>query len=146
MMMNWFGSSWVAWPALTGGLVIGVAVAALLLLNGRVAGISGIVGGLFRWRAGDISWRVAFIVGLIASAFIWQLFFVLPEIHITANYTMLAIAGFLVGFGTRLGSGCTSGHGVCGLSRLSPRSIVATLLYVATGMATVYWIRHGFLA
>jgi len=144
-MMNWFGSSWVAWPALTGGLVIGIAVAVLLLLNGRVAGISGIVGGLFRWRAGDISWRVAFIVGLIASAFIWQLFFALPKIHITANYTMLAIAGFLVGFGTRLGSGCTSGHGVCGLSRLSPRSIVATLIFIVTGMATVYWIRHGFL-
>lgn len=126
--------------------MIGVAVAVLLLLNGRVAGISGIVSGLFRWWAGDIDWRVAFIVGLIASAFIWQLFFALPEIQITADYTMLAIAGFLVGFGTRLGSGCTSGHGVCGLSRLSPRSIVATLLYIATGMTTVYLMRHGFLA
>lgn len=125
--------------------MIGVAVAVLLLLNGRVAGISGIVSGLFRWRAGDIDWRAAFIVGLIASAFIWQLFFSLPEIQITADYTMLAIAGFLVGFGTRLGSGCTSGHGVCGLSRLSPRSIVATLLYIATGMIAVYLMRHGFL-
>ncbi len=132
----------IPWHAITGGVVIGGAVALLLLFNGRIAGISGIVGGLYRMQKGDISWRIAFIVGLVLSAIIWQIFFALPDIQIETSDAMLACAGFLVGFGTRLGSGCTSGHGVCGLARFSPRSAVATGIFMATGFITVYVIRH----
>ena len=134
----------VPWHAAAGGLMIGAAVALLLLFNGRIAGISGIVGGLYRMQKGDIGWRVTFILGLILSVVIWKFFFVLPEIAIETNYTMLALAGFLVGYGTRLGSGCTSGHGVCGISRRSPRSIAATIAFMLAGFMTVYLIRHVF--
>ncbi|WP_374565649.1 YeeE/YedE family protein [Nitrosomonas sp.] len=132
----------VPWHAAAGGAVIGLAVAVLLLFNGRIAGISGIVGGLLRMPKGDIGWRVAFIAGLVLSVAIWKLFWILPEIKIEASYGMLALAGLLVGYGTRLGSGCTSGHGVCGLSRRSPRSIAATVVFMTMGFATVYWMRH----
>lgn len=132
----------VPWHAAAGGAVIGLAVAVLLLFNGRIAGISGIVGGLLRMSKGDIGWRVAFIAGLVLSVAIWKLFWILPEIKIEAGYGMLALAGLLVGYGTRLGSGCTSGHGVCGLSRRSPRSIAATVVFMTMGFATVYWMRH----
>ena len=134
----------VPWHAAGGGLMIGAAVALLLLFNGRIAGISGIVGGLYRMQKGDIGWRVTFILGLILSVVIWRFFFVLPEIAIETSYTMLALAGFLVGYGTRLGSGCTSGHGVCGISRRSPRSIAATTVFMFVGFMTVYLIRHVF--
>ena len=134
----------VPWHAAAGGLMIGAAVALLLLFNGRIAGISGIVGGLYRMQKGDISWRVAFILGLILSVVIWKSFFVLPEIVIETSYTMLALAGFLVGYGTRLGSGCTSGHGVCGIARGSQRSIAATTVFMLAGFVTVYLIRHAF--
>jgi uncharacterized membrane protein YedE/YeeE len=134
----------VPWHAAAGGLMIGAAVALLLLFNGRIAGISGIVGGLYRIQKGDISWRVAFILGLILSVVIWKSFFVLPEIVIETSYTMLALAGFLVGYGTRLGSGCTSGHGVCGIARGSPRSIAATTVFMLAGFVTVYLIRYAF--
>jgi len=134
----------VPWHAAAGGLMIGAAVTLLLLFNGRIAGVSGIVGGLYRMQQGDISWRVAFILGLVLSAVIWKFFFVLPEIAIETNYTMLALAGLLVGYGTRLGSGCTSGHGVCGISRRSPRSIAATTVFMLAGFMTVYLIRHVF--
>ena len=133
---------WFSGPALAGGLVIGIATTILLLSNGRIAGISGIIGGLLRMQKGDMSWRIAFIAGLILSPVIWQLFHVLPEIHVEASTAMLILAGLLVGYGTRLGSGCTSGHGVCGVSRGSPRSIAATLIFMATGFATVYLLRH----
>lgn len=136
----------ILWHAVAGGLVIGIAVTLLLLFNGRIAGISGIIGGLYRMQRGDISWRMAFISGLVLSAAIWKLFFILPEIYIEASYTVLALAGLLVGYGTRLGSGCTSGHGVCGLSRLSPRSIAATLVFMFAGFTTVYWVRHVLIA
>lgn len=135
--VNWFSGM-----ALAGGLVIGAATALLLLVNGRIAGISGIIGGLFRMQTGDIGWRAAFIVGLLLSATLWQFFHALPEIRIETNYMLLAAAGLLVGYGTRLGSGCTSGHGVCGISRGSPRSIAATLTFMATGFVMVYVIRH----
>ncbi len=128
--------------ALAGGMVIGIATAILLLLGGRIAGISGIVGGLFKWHSGDMGWRIAFVTGLIMAPMIWQLFNALPAIHIEAGYGTLAVAGLIVGIGTRYGSGCTSGHGVCGLSRMSPRSIVATAIFFTTGIATVYVIRH----
>jgi len=142
MLINW--SQFSPWSALAGGAVIGLAVAALILLNGRIAGISGIVGGLFKMQKGDMEWRIAFISGLVAAPLVWQLFLSLPAIRIDGSYAMMAIAGLVVGMGTRYGSGCTSGHGVCGLSRLSPRSIIATLAFMGTGLATVYVIRHVF--
>lgn len=137
-------ASWdfIPWHAAAGGLVIGGAVTLLLLFNGRIAGISGIVGGLYRMQKVDASWRIAFIAGLVLSAVIWQFFFVLPEIQIRTHYVLLALAGVLVGYGTRLGSGCTSGHGVCGLSRLSLRSLVATVIFMMMGFVTVYVMRH----
>lgn len=141
----------VPWFALAGGLLIGLATALLLLMNGRIAGISGIAGGIaggllhFNWRDinwRDIDWRIAFVLGLVISTFIWQQFFPLPTIQIAANDVMLIVAGLLVGFGTRYGSGCTSGHGVCGMARLSPRSIVAMLTFMSTGFVMVYLLRH----
>jgi len=131
--------------ALSGGLLIGLSAAVLLLFNGRIAGISGIVGGLLqRYRAGDFAWRVAFVLGLVLAPALYRVFGELPESQIDASSTTLILAGLLVGFGSRLGSGCTSGHGVCGLSRRSPRSMVATATFMATGFITVYLIRHLF--
>lgn len=121
-----------------------MAIALLVLLNGRIAGISGIVGGLFRMQKGDMDWRVAFIAGLIAAPLVWQLFASLPAVRIDGSYAVMAIAGLVVGIGTRYGSGCTSGHGVCGLSRGSPRSIAATLVFMGMGFVTVYIVRHVF--
>jgi hypothetical protein len=132
----------LSWQAVTGGLAIGFAVTILLLFNGRIAGISGIIGGLFRMQRGDIGWRIAFILGLVLSVTIWKIFFVLPEIRIETSHLMLLLAGLLVGYGTRLGSGCTSGHGVCGLSRGSIRSFAATAIFMLTAMLTVYVVRH----
>jgi uncharacterized membrane protein YedE/YeeE len=128
--------------ALAGGLLIGLAAAVFVLFNGRIAGISGILGGLIKPRSGDIGWRLAFTGGLIGAPVIYSLFWRLPDIHIEANPVTLIIAGLIVGFGTRIGSGCTSGHGVCGISRLSPRSIVATFTFMATGFVTVFLVRH----
>ncbi|MCC4269795.1 YeeE/YedE family protein [Marinobacter nauticus] len=128
--------------ALTGGLLIGLAAASFLLLNGRIAGISGILGGLLVPARRDILWRLAFLAGLVGTPSLWLLFAELPPIQIDAGYPALIVAGLLVGIGTRYGSGCTSGHGVCGLSRLSPRSLVATLSFMATGFLTVFVIRH----
>ena len=142
MYVNW--SQFTPWSALAGGAVIGLAVAALILLNGRIAGISGIVGGLFKMPKDDMDWRIAFVVGLIAAPLVWQLFTSLPAIRIDGSYPAMAIAGLAVGIGTRYGSGCTSGHGVCGLSRLSPRSSMATLVFMGTGIVMVYVIRHVF--
>lgn len=130
------------WQAVAGGLAIGLAVTILLLFNGRIAGISGIIGGLFRLQRGDIGWRIAFISGLVLSVTIWNIFFALPEIRIETSHLMLLLAGLLVGYGTRLGSGCTSGHGVCGLSRGSIRSFAATAIFILTAMLTVYVVRH----
>ena len=129
--------------AILGGLLIGLAAAGLLLLNGRIAGISGILGGLLDLPRGDISWRGAFIAGLIAGGLVLLWFypqaFVLPPDYSLTTY---AIAGLLVGYGTRLGSGCTSGHGVCGIGRLSPRSLAAVMTFVASAMFTVFVVRH----
>ena len=140
MLIDWH--SFTPWTALAGGAVIGVAAAILLLFNGRIAGITGIAGDLIKPKQGDIAWRLAFIFGLIVSPVIWQLFSPLPRIQIDASNLLLAIAGLVVGISTRYSSGCTSGHGVCGIARLSPRSIIATLAYMATGFATVYVVRH----
>ncbi|WP_426990856.1 YeeE/YedE family protein [Cupriavidus sp. 30B13] len=129
-------------PALAGGLLIGLAAALFILFNGRIAGISGIVGGLLRPARGEVAWRLAFVAGLVAAPLGWRLAAALPEIRIEAGTGMLVVAGLLVGLGTRYGAGCTSGHGVCGLSRLSPRSLAATLAFMAAGFATVYVVRH----
>ncbi len=140
MIIDW--NHFTPWSALAGGILIGVATALFILLNGRIAGITGIIGGLFTSRIHDAGWRLAFIIGLIAAPLIWQLFSQLPTIQIDADNGLLTIAGLIVGISTRYGSGCTSGHGVCGISRLSPRSIVATLAFMGTGFMTVFVVRH----
>ena len=132
------------WSALIGGMLIGLAAAMFALLNGRVAGISGVLGGLLKPTRGDIGWRVAFIGGLISASLVYGLFATLPAVQIDASYVALVVAGLLVGVGTRYGAGCTSGHGVCGLSRLSPRSLVATLAFMGAGFVTVFVLRHLF--
>ncbi|MBS3804422.1 MAG: YeeE/YedE family protein [Oleiphilaceae bacterium] len=140
MTLDW--NAFTPVSALSGGALIGLAAAAFLLLNGRIAGISGILGGLLRSQTGDIGWRIAFLFGLISAPLAWTAAVEAPELTIAANYPMLIIAGLIVGLSTRYGSGCTSGHGVCGISRFSPRSLVATLCFMATGFTTVYVIRH----
>jgi uncharacterized protein len=128
--------------SLAGGVLIGVAAAMLVLLSGRIAGISGIAGGLLRPAPGDAAWRVAFLVGLLLAPVAVAFFGRQPFPRIDAGFGTLIIAGLLVGLGTSYGSGCTSGHGVCGLSRLSPRSLAATVAFMAAGMATVLVTRH----
>ncbi len=140
MTIDW--TNFTPWTSLSGGLLIGLAAALFILFFGRVLGISGIVGGLLRPAAGDIGWRVAFILGIFAAPWVWLLLADPVSVTIEANTPTLIIAGLLVGLGTRFGSGCTSGHGVCGLSRLSPRSLVATLGFMAAGFITVYVVRH----
>lgn len=140
MTIDW--GSFTPASALIGGVVIGIAAAMLVLLNGRIAGISGIVGGLIRPRSGDVSWRVAFLVGLIGSPFVYSALTSLPSATIDAGYPELIVAGLLVGLGTRYGGGCTSGHGVCGLSRFSPRSLLATLAFMGGGFFAVFMLRH----
>ncbi len=142
MSLDW--THFTPWTALAGGILLGIASAAFILLNGRVLGISGIVGGLLAPRRGDIGWRLSFLLGLLLAP--TALTLLAPGLirapRIDAGTLTLIAAGLLVGFGTRYGSGCTSGHGVCGLSRLSPRSLVATLAFMAAGFATVFVIRH----
>ena len=128
--------------ALAGGVLIGGAVAWFLLLTGRIAGISGVVGGLLRPVRGDIGWRVAFVAGLVLAPWLYRVLAPLPPLVIEAGTVRLALAGLLVGLGTRYAGGCTSGHGVCGVSRLSPRSLVATAVFMAAGFATVFVARH----
>ncbi|MBC7192820.1 YeeE/YedE family protein [Marinobacter sp.] len=135
-------SQFTPWTALAGGALIGVAAAILLMFNGRIAGISGILGSLLTTRGADLPWRIAFIGGLVLAPVLWMMAGPLPAIEINAGYPVLICAGLLVGIGTRYGSGCTSGHGVCGLSRFSPRSLVATLSFMAAGFITVYIVRH----
>ena len=130
-------------PALIGGALIGLSAALLLVLKGRVAGISGIVGGILTPMKGDIAWRAIFVFGLILGGFIYQWFGgSVAHIQAVVDKPMLILGGLIVGIGTTLGSGCTSGHGVCGMARLSPRSFVATLTFMATGILTVFVIRH----
>ena len=140
MTIDW--SSFTPYASLAGGLLIGLAAAMLILLNGRIAGISGILGGLLRPAKGEFGWRAAFLLGLIVSPVVYAFVGTVPSPRIDAGWGPLVIAGLLVGLGSRYGSGCTSGHGVCGLSRLSPRSLVATLAFMASGFATVFIIRH----
>ena len=134
--------SFTPWTALAGGVLIGLAVAILALAHGRQASVSGIVGGLLRLDLADLPWRVAFVAGLIVAPTLYGAFVYLPALKVDANYSTLIAAGLLVGAGARYAGGCTSGHGICGLARLSPRSLVATLLFMAAGVATVYVARH----
>ena len=128
---------------LIGGALIGVAASLLLLLNGRIAGISGILGGIFSRSAGaDRIWRITFVIGLILGALIYSFAADGLNIEVRASNLILLMAGLLVGFGTRLGSGCTSGHGVCGLARRSPRSLAATVSFMLFGIITVFLVRH----
>ena len=140
MSIDW--NAFTPWSALAGGVLVGIAAAMFALLNGRIAGISGVVGGLLKPTPGDVAWRLAFVVGLVGSPLLYLLFAALPKPQIAAEYGALVLAGLLVGFGTRYGSGCTSGHGVCGLSRLSPRSLVATVTFMIAGFVTVFVTRH----
>ena len=128
--------------SLLGGLIIGLASALFLLANGRISAISGILGGLLRPKADDVVWRVAFVLGLVLAPAVLSLFIAPITPTIEAGPTTLIIAGLLGGIGTRYGGGCTSGHGVCGLSRLSPRSLIATLAFMGSGVAIVFAMRH----
>jgi len=142
MTLDWI--HFTPWTALAGGILLGIASAAFILLNGRVLGISGILGGLLAPRRGDIAWRMSFLAGLLLAPAVLALLApgLIRAPRIDAGTVTLIAAGLLVGIGTRYGSGCTSGHGVCGLSRLSPRSLAATLAFMAAGFATVFIIRH----
>jgi uncharacterized membrane protein YedE/YeeE len=129
--------------AAIGGALIGLAAVLLMLFNGRIAGVTGIADGLINPRTDDRLWRLAFIVGLIAAPLAAALVgHAVPMPQMPASYVVIAVAGLLVGFGTRLGSGCTSGHGICGIARLSPRSIVATLVFMAAAIVVVALMRH----
>jgi uncharacterized membrane protein YedE/YeeE len=143
MTIDW--TNFTPWASLAGGVLLGIASALFILANGRILGISGILGGLLRPKAGDAGWRIAFVLGMLAAPVTLQWlapagFLTAPRIE--AGVAAVVVAGLLVGYGTRLGSGCTSGHGVCGLSRLSPRSLVATGTFMAAGFAIVFVIRH----
>lgn len=132
--------------ALAGGALIGLSASLMLMLNGRIAGISGIVGGLLQPQAGEVAWRAWFLAGLLVGGTV--LFALRPDFFGTASVpsAVVVVAGLLVGFGTRLGSGCTSGHGVCGISRLSKRSIVATITFMVSGAIAAYVVQHVLLA
>jgi uncharacterized membrane protein YedE/YeeE len=140
VLIDW--TSFTPLSAAVGGLMIGAAAVVLLLVNGRIAGISGIIGGLGTPRPGDWLWRAAFVLGLMAAPWVWRLAGSSRAARIDASWPVLIVAGLLVGYGTRLGNGCTSGHGVCGLSNLSPRSLAAVLTFMAVGVLTVFALRH----
>jgi hypothetical protein len=140
MRIDWL--HFTPWASLSGGIFIGLATALLLLANGRVAGVSGILGGLLRPARGDVAWRIAFVLGLFIAPIVWLAMRAMPPAQIDHSPALLAIGGLLVGVGTRFGSGCTSGHGVCGIARLSPRSLLATVCFMAAGFVTVFVVRH----
>ena len=143
MTLDW--NHFTPWMSLAGGVLLGVAAAVFILVNGRILGISGIVGGLLGPSPRDVGWRIAFLLGMLAAPATFVLLApagFLPAPRIAAGHGAVVAAWLLVGFGTRYGSGCTSGHGVCGLSRLSPRSLVATLAFMAAGFLTVFLMRH----
>lgn len=140
MTIDW--NAFTPYTSLAGGMLIGVAAALFILFNGRIAGISGVLGGLVRPVKGDRAWRVAFMLGLVVAPIVYALFASVPKPQIEAEWAQLVVAGLLVGVGTRYGAGCTSGHGVCGVSRLSPRSLVATAAFMGAGFLTVFVVRH----
>ena len=141
MHIDWF--SFTPIPALLGGMILGIAASLYVLLHGRILGISGIISGLLHPSISDSAWRVSLVLGLLFAPFLAALFFgIFPIVEIDSGWVAIVLAGLLVGFGAQYGSGCTSGHGVCGLSRLSPRSLVATLSFIGAGFLTVFILRH----
>jgi uncharacterized membrane protein YedE/YeeE len=140
MSIDW--NNFTPWTSLSGGLILGVASAMFILVSGRILGISSILGDVLRPPRTDLGWRIAFFAGLLTAPLVYSMFAPLPAMQIDADWGTLVVAGLLVGLGTRIGAGCTSGHGVCGLSRLSPRSLAATVTFMATGFATVFVVRH----
>lgn len=141
MQIDWL--SFTPIPSLFGGIILGTAAALYVLLHGRILGISGIVSGLLHPKPGDIIWRVSLVLGLLSAPVLAALFFgIRPIVEIESDWYAILLAGLLVGFGAQYGSGCTSGHGICGLSRLSPRSLVATATFMGAGFLTVFVIRH----
>lgn len=140
MSIDW--SNFTPWTSLAGGALVGLAVSLFILVNGRIAGISGLIAAAM--QRGSEAWdeKVLFLLGLLLAPLLWGMFAVLPEIEIDSGWPALILAGLLVGVGTRYGAGCTSGHGVCGISRLAPRSIAATACFMSAGFAMVYIIRH----
>jgi uncharacterized membrane protein YedE/YeeE len=141
MQIDWL--SFAPVPALLGGMILGVAASLYVLLHGRILGISGIISGLLRPKMQDLAWRLSLVLGLLAAPFLAALLFgIFPIVEIDSGWVGIVLAGLLVGFGAQYGSGCTSGHGVCGLSRLSPRSLVATLTFMGAGFLTVFALRH----
>ncbi|MBU4611760.1 YeeE/YedE family protein [Achromobacter sp. GG226] len=140
MTIDWL--SFTPGSALAGGALIGLAAALFVLFTGRIAGISGILGGLLRRPATGAGWRLVFFGGLVLAPVVYGLVTDLPQFQIDAGWAALVAAGLLVGVGTRYGAGCTSGHGVCGISRLSLRSLVATAVFMGAGIVTVYVVRH----
>ncbi len=129
--------------AAIGGGLIGLSVAALMLLNGRLAGISGVMGNFFAFQGREWRWEIAFLVGLVAAPLLMHAAgYALPHPVMPASWAVIAIGGLLVGFGTRWAGGCTSGHGLCGIGRLSPRSIVATVIFMLTAIIVVFLVRH----
>ena len=133
----------IPWDALLGGMLLGISASVLLLFNGRIAGISGIVSGVLKPSEGEFSWRLLFVVGMVTSGLLAPLLgFALPETLPVSSFFWVAVAGLLVGIGTKVGNGCTSGHGICGMGRLSKRSIVATCVFMAVAIATVFVRLH----
>ncbi|UIP31311.1 YeeE/YedE family protein [Stutzerimonas kunmingensis] len=140
MTIDWI--NFTPWAALAGGVLIGAAASLFVLLNGRIAGISGLLASLLETGGEGRSEKLLFLLGILLAPLLWMLFGTLPAMEFQSGWIGLLVAGMLVGVGTRYGSGCTSGHGVCGISRLSPRSIVATVAFMVAGFATVYVLRH----
>lgn len=140
MSIDWL--NFTPWSALSGGALIGLAASVFILANGRITGISGLLGSVLQWGSDGWGEKALFLLGLLLAPLFWALFAAFPMIQFQTGWFGLVLAGLLVGVGTRYGSGCTSGHGVCGISRLSLRSIVATLCFMSMGFATVYVVRH----
>ncbi len=140
MTIDWV--NFTPWSAAIGGILIGLAAAILLILNGRIAGISGILAGVLKPVKGDTAWKLAFIVGILVAPLLLTAFVYAPEVTITTSTPLLIVAGLLVGFGTRLGGGCTSGHGICGMARFSRRSIIAVVIFMLVAFITVAVINH----
>ena len=141
MQIDWM--SFTPIPSVLGGMILGVAAALYVLLHGRILGISGIISGLLHPSLSDSAWRLSLVLGLVFAPFLAALFFgIFPIVEIDSGWAGMIVAGLLVGFGAQYGSGCTSGHGVCGLSRLSPRSLVATLSFMSAGFLMVFILRH----
>ncbi len=140
MSIDWSG--FTPWSSLAGGALIGLAASLFAVANGRIAGISGLIGSLLRRGSEGVSEKALFLLGLLVAPLLWSLFAALPQIEFQGGWFELVVAGVLVGIGTGYGSGCTSGHGVCGLARLSPRSMVATACFMLSGFATVFVLRH----